>query len=188
MRAIHDPGHRANRRGISPIWGAVGLIGVLIVGLLSHSLTHEFVRAPQPGEPAPGFQLTSLDGARLSLDDYRGKVVVLNFFASWCTPCRDEARDLEQTWRKVQNQEVQFLGIAYKETSKVRDFLDEFQITYPCALDPRSWTARAYGVTGVPETFVVDPEGRLVHHFIGPITEPELSLLLEQVLNRSSLP
>lgn len=188
MFDAEEPEPSPGRRERSPMWGVVGLIGALIVGLLGYSLA-QVGRAPQPGEAVPGFQLTSLDGARISLDEYRGQVVVLNFFASWCPPCRDEARDLEQTWRKVQNQGVQFVGIAYKDTSsKVRAFLDEFEATYPCALDPRSRTARAYGVTGVPETFVVDAEGRLVHHFVGPITEPELSLILEQALNRSSLP
>lgn len=188
MWDAEEPEPSPGRQSSLTVWAIYGLIGICIVGLLGYSLAQEG-RAPQPGEAVPVFQLTSLDGARISLDDYRGQVVVLNFFASWCPPCRDEARDLEQTWRKVQNQGVQFVGIAYKDTSsKVRAFLDEFQTTYPCALDLRSRTARAYGVTGVPETFVVDAEGRLVHHFVGPITEPELSLILEQALNRSSLP
>ncbi len=188
MRDMQELEPSFGRRGMSPMWAAVGLIGALIMGLLGYSLTSEG-HGPQPGDAVPVFQLTSLDGTPISLGDYRGQVVVLNFFASWCPPCRDEARDLEQTWRKVQNQGVQFVGIAFRDTStKVRSFVNEFQITYPCALDPRNRTARNYGVTGVPETFVVDPEGRLVHHFVGPITESELSLVLEQVFNRLSLP
>jgi cytochrome c biogenesis protein CcmG/thiol:disulfide interchange protein DsbE len=119
----------------------------------------------------------------MDLSSYRGQVVVLNFFASWCAPCRQEASDLEQTWRDYQGQEVQFLGIAYKDAaSKAQAFLDEFGVTYPSAAETGNRTARAYGVTGVPETFIVDQQGQLVHHFVGPITEEELRAVLDQVL------
>jgi cytochrome c biogenesis protein CcmG/thiol:disulfide interchange protein DsbE len=163
------------RRGLSPAWLATGAVALLVVGLLGYALITGPSQPPQAGSPVPDFQLTALDGSAMRLADYRGEVVVLNFFASWCAPCREEAAELEQTWRDHQDGGVQFLGIAYQDAaSKAQAFLDEFEVTYPSALDPGDRTARAYGVTGVPETFVVDQQGLLVHHFIGPITQAEL--------------
>jgi cytochrome c biogenesis protein CcmG/thiol:disulfide interchange protein DsbE len=131
----------------------------------------------------PDFQLTAMDGRPLNLSELQGKVIILNFFASWCNPCRQEATDLQQTWQHYQDREVQFLGVAYKDAaSKAQTFLDEFDVTYPFTPDPGNRTARAYGVTGVPETFVIDQAGHLVHHFVGPVTQGELSLELDRLL------
>jgi len=131
----------------------------------------------------PDFQLAALDGSAMRLADHRGEVVVVNFFASWCAPCRQEAAELEQAWRAHQDGGVQFLGIAYQDAaSKAQAFLDEFDVTYPSAQDPGDRTARAYGVTGVPETFVIDQQGQLVRHFIGPITQAQLQAELTPLI------
>jgi cytochrome c biogenesis protein CcmG, thiol:disulfide interchange protein DsbE len=172
------------RRRFSPAWIATGAIVLIVLLLLGYALSDQPAEPPQVGSPVPDFRLTSLDGDAMTMSAQQGEAVVLNFFASWCAPCRQEAAALEQTWRQYQDQGVQFVGIAYKDAaSKAQAFLDEFEVTYPTAADPGSRTARAYGVTGVPETFVVDQQGRLVHHFIGPVTQAELSRTLDQVLN-----
>jgi cytochrome c biogenesis protein CcmG/thiol:disulfide interchange protein DsbE len=139
---------------------------------------------PMIGSPVPDFEFTALDGSEMSLAARRGEVVVVNFFASWCDPCRQEAADLEQTWLAYQDQGVQFFGIAYKDAdSKAEAFLNEFDVSYPSTVDTTNRTARDYGVTGVPETFVIDREGLLVHHFLGPITQVQLAREIEQALN-----
>ena len=171
------------RRGFSLTWIAAGAVAVLVLGLLGYALIARPAEPPQVGSPVPGFQLTSLDGEPMSMSAHQGEAVVLNFFSSWCAPCRQEAAALEQTWRQYQDRGVQFLSIAYRDVpSKAQAFLDEFDVTYPSAAEPGNRTARAYGVTGVPETFVIDQQGQLVHHFIGPVTQAELSQILEQVL------
>jgi cytochrome c biogenesis protein CcmG/thiol:disulfide interchange protein DsbE len=110
-------------------------------------------------------------------------VAVVNFFASWCAPCRQEAADLELAWNAYRDRQVRFYGIAYKDAeSKAQAFLDEFGVSYPSAVDPGNRTARAYGLTGVPETFVVDRQGLLLHHFIGPITLDQLSQEIDRAL------
>jgi cytochrome c biogenesis protein CcmG/thiol:disulfide interchange protein DsbE len=163
------------RRGLSPAWLAAGAVALLVLGLLGYALVTGPSQPPQVGSPVPDFQLTALDGSPMKLADYRGEVVVLNFFASWCAPCREEAAELEQTWRDHQDGGVQFLGIAYQDAaSKAQAFLAEFDVSYPSAIDPGDRTARAYGVTGVPETFVLDQQGQLVRHFVGPITQAQL--------------
>jgi cytochrome c biogenesis protein CcmG/thiol:disulfide interchange protein DsbE len=139
----------------------------------------------QVGNPVPSFQLTALDGSQIDLGTHQGNVVVINFFASWCDPCREEASDLEAAWQEYQGQGVQFIGIAYKDAeSRAQAFLDEFGVTYPSAVEPGNRTARAYGLTGVPETFVVDGQGLLVHHYVGPVSQQQLSQVLDPLLGR----
>jgi cytochrome c biogenesis protein CcmG/thiol:disulfide interchange protein DsbE len=171
------------RRGISPAWLAAGAVALLVLALLAYALVAGPSKSLQVGGPAPTFQLTALDGSTMDLDAQRGKVTVVNFFASWCAPCRQEAADLEAIWLEYQDQGVQFYGIAYKDAdSAAQAFLDEFDVTYASTVETSNRTARAYGVTGVPETFVIDQEGVLVHHFIGPITAAQLSQELDQLL------
>lgn len=172
-------------RGLSPAWMAAAAI-ILIVGvLLLYSVAAKPSEPPMVGSPAPEFELTALDGSTMSLGAHRGEAVVVNFFASWCAPCREEAAALEDTWREYQDQGVQFYGIAYKDAdSKAQAFLDEFGVTYPSTVDTSNRTAREYGVTGVPETFVIDREGLLVRHFLGPITQAQLSQEIDRALGR----
>ena len=90
---------------------------------------------------------------------------------------------MEETWREYQDRDVQFFGIAYKDAhSKAQTFLDEFGVTYPSAVDPGNRTARTYGVTGVPETFVIGRDGVLIRHFLGPITQAQLSSEIDKAL------
>jgi cytochrome c biogenesis protein CcmG/thiol:disulfide interchange protein DsbE len=173
------------RQSVSPAWIAAGAIALLVLGLLIYSVMDQPSAPPQIGGPAPAFQITALDGGSMELGSQPGKVTVVNFFASWCVPCRQEATDLEETWREYQDRDVQFFGIAYKDAhSKAQSFLDEFGVSYPSAVDPGNSTARAYGVTGVPETFVVDRDGVLIRHFLGPITQSQLSIEIDKALVR----
>lgn len=172
-------------RGLSPSLMAGLAIALIVAVLLVYAVVAGPAEPPQTGGPVPDFQFTALDGSSMNLGARRGEVVVVNFFASWCDPCRQEAAALEQAWRAYQGQGVQFYGIAYKDAdSKARAFLDEFGVSYPCTVDATNRSARDYGVTGVPETFVVDREGLLVHHFLGPITQAQLAQEIEQALNR----
>lgn len=172
------------RPGLSPAWIAAGLIGLLVLALLGYSLLAGPSEPPQVNSPVPDFQYTALDGSPMKLSDHRDQVVVINFFASWCAPCREEAADLEQTWRQYQDRGVQFFGIAYKDAdSRAQAFLDEFDVTYPSTVDRSNRAARDYGLTGVPETFVVDQQGLLVRHFLGPISQAQLAEEIERLLS-----
>ena len=171
------------RRGPSPAWMAAGVIALIVLGLLGYGLLASPSAPPQVGGPVPDFQITALDGSSMSLGAERGQVVVVNFFASWCDPCRQEAANLQQSWLDYQDRGVQFFGIAYKDAdSKAQAFLDEFDVTYPSTVEPGNHTARAYGLTGVPETFVIDQQGLLARHFLGPITQAQLSQEIDRLL------
>jgi cytochrome c biogenesis protein CcmG/thiol:disulfide interchange protein DsbE len=179
-----NPSEPTTQRRGSPAWIAVVVVASLVLVALVYGLIARPDQAPAVGAPVPGFTLTALDGSPLRLEDYRGQVLVVNFFASWCSPCRQEAPAFQQTWNAYREQGVQFVGIAYQDAAaKAQAFLDEYDLTYPSAVDPGSRTARAYGVTGVPETYIIDQQGNLVRHYIGGVTQAELRSDLEMLLS-----
>lgn len=164
-------------------WLAAGVVAVLVLALLIYGLVGRSATKLEPGGLVPGFQITAFDGNPIDPDTQRGKVLVINFFASWCDPCRREAPAIEQVWREYQSRGVQFYGVAYKDAaSKAQSFLDQYGVTYPSAADLKTDISRAYGVTGVPETFVIDRQGRLVHKFLGEITAAQLKQELDRLL------
>ena len=139
------------------------------------------------GQPAPNFDLTAFngefEGQKFSLDDLSGQPVVLNFWASWCVECDKEMALLEQAWRDYQDQGVWFIGVDYLDTDKEGlAYLDRFGITYPNAPDIRSRAYQDYQCTGVPETFFIDGDGVIQHVQIGPLTQPQLYGLLDQLV------
>ena len=152
---------------------ALALVAVAgLLGLLVWRLTHQ-THAPKIGGPAPNFTLRRIDGSgKLDLASLRGKPVVINFWASWCVPCKGEAKMLEQAWRQYRSQGVVFVGIDYHDVkSDARTFLTHHGITYPTVLDGSGMIGDRYGLTGVPETYFVDRSGRLVGtHIVGTIT------------------
>jgi len=120
---------------------------------------------------APVLEFTTFEGETINLDNLRGKGVVLNFWASWCDPCREEAALLESTWRREKDRGIIFLGLDYLDQEPAaKAYLAEYDITYPNGPDLRSQVARRYGIQGVPETFFIDPEGKIVDIIVGPIT------------------
>lgn len=132
----------------------------------------------RPASEFSGPLYTPFDGAAdFRLSDYRGKVVVVNFWASWCPPCREEAPLLEQSWRKYQNDDVIFIGIDIWDTEQdAKAYIAEFGITYPNLIDKRGSIAVEYGVTGIPETYFITPDGMINRKVIGAISRS----LLEQ--------
>jgi cytochrome c biogenesis protein CcmG, thiol:disulfide interchange protein DsbE len=127
------------------------------------------------GTPAaPGFTLERLDGeGDLSLASLRGKPVVLNFWASWCSPCKDEAPLLQEASERW-GERVAFVGIDVKDfRGDARKFVERFGITYPNVYDGKGSTIGRYGVTGYPETFFIDAEGRVRHRIAGPVEDAE---------------
>ena len=132
------------------------------------------------GNPAPDFTLRNLAGQEVRLADLRGKVVMLNFWASWCFPaCYEEAPLLEQAWRAYRDRGLMVVGVVVQDTEPpARQFIDQFKLSFANGLDPGGKIAIDYGVYGVPETFVIDKQGIIVHKQVGAVTE---RMLAEQV-------
>lgn len=132
---------------------------------------------------APDFTLASFNGDTIKLSDLRGQVVIINFWASWCPPCREEAAYLEQTWQKYKDRGVFFIGIDYADTDKeALAYLEEFNITYFNGSDLGTRISQAYNMQGVPETFYVDKNGELRGIHVGPLFYPTLDEKIEELL------
>ena len=119
---------------------------------------------PADQERPPEFELPLLSGGTLSSRELAGSPVVLNFFASWCEPCRDEAPLLESAWRTYRDNGVRFVGVDVNDTEEdARRFVREFDITYPVVRDANDRLVEALGVYGLPQTFFIDDDWRLLH-------------------------
>jgi cytochrome c biogenesis protein CcmG, thiol:disulfide interchange protein DsbE len=156
----------------SPRWGHIiawtGLLFLLaIVGI---ALYLGSLGPAADGQRAPNFILTTFEGEEISSQDLRGKVIVINFWASWCKPCEQEAADLETAWRFYQPRgDVIFLGVAYVDTApESKAYLEKFNITYPNGPDLRTRISQSFRILGVPETYVIDKSGVLVNKQKGP--------------------
>ena len=158
---------------------AVGLLalaaGVALWGPGRGAVTRPAGR-PLPGQMAPDLTLKLLDGSLLALSDLRGMVTVVNFWATWCLPCEEELSDLQTVWEESHPaQGTIFVGIAcQEEEAEVREMASRFGVTYPLGLDLDGRISTAYGITAVPETFIVDAEGRVAYLHIGPLNAEEL--------------
>jgi cytochrome c biogenesis protein CcmG/thiol:disulfide interchange protein DsbE len=167
----------------------VGVAAVtLLLGVGLRSGTSE-AASPLQGRAAPDFSLPGLDGGRNSavrLSSLRGQVVVVNFWASWCTECQTEQAALNQTWQRFRNAGVVVVGVNFQDAAgDARDYAASVGASYPLVVDRSSRTALDYGLRGIPETFVVDRHGALVHRLIGPVTANRLAGLISPLLDGS---
>jgi cytochrome c biogenesis protein CcmG/thiol:disulfide interchange protein DsbE len=169
-------------------------IGVALVLLLSAAAcTHGSTGANDPlgakpmSSPAPALSGETLDGSTASLADLLGNVVVVNFWATWCKPCREEQPELEQVHRDYRGRGVSFLGVNERDDSAAaRAWVREFHVTYPSIVDePGSW-ADDFGLFGYPDTFVVDAGGTIRWAIYGQTSGAQLREILDRVLAPSS--
>jgi cytochrome c biogenesis protein CcmG, thiol:disulfide interchange protein DsbE len=202
--ATHDRRRHQNmtaRCGRSRRWlvASVALVLLLVAALLAYGLTTPsgkkradvgLIRDHE--RPAPGFALPVLaDGSlppalrprvgpslregQISLSALRGTPIVLNIWASWCYPCRQEAPRLERAWRAFGPRGALFLGLNIQDQpGDARQFLDRFSITYPAIRDAGVEVARSFGAPGIPDTYFINAAGRLVAHVIGPVSSDQL--------------
>jgi cytochrome c biogenesis protein CcmG/thiol:disulfide interchange protein DsbE len=183
-----SPARRALR--VAGALAAVAFVALLVYGLTTKAANSTIDDALSRGEsvPAPGFTLSRLADGRdagaawskaaadgdVALSELRGTPLVLNFWASWCDPCRSEAKVLEQAWR-AQPGGVLFLGLDAQDAREdARDFIDQFGLTFPHVRDPGNDTQRDWGVTGLPETYFIAADGTVVGHVIGTVDEAQL--------------
>jgi len=160
----------------------------LVLGVLGWGLNRTR-SGPIGSGPAPDFTLIGFDGQTVRLADLRGQVVVVNFWASWCPPCREEAAYLEKTWRDYHGRGVVFLGVDWVDTEKeALAYLAEFNITYLNGPDLGTRIAQAYRIQGVPETFFIDKSGQVRWVKVGPLYPPELEDKIDELLAEPLLP
>ena len=156
----------------------IGLFFLLAFGLAKAN------NGPRDSGRAPDFTITSFDGRKTTLSELHGKVVVINFWASWCLPCRQEAAYLEQTWRKYKDLGVVFIGVDYLDTDKeALAYIEEFDITYINGPDLGTRISQAFNIKGVPETYFVAKNGELRGVQIGPLQAPQLDQKIDTLLS-----
>ena len=157
-----------------------------VLALLAYGFRTDPRDIPSPlvGRPASPFALTTFDGARLTLDALRGKVVVLNFWASWCNPaCYDEAPVLERMWQTYRERGVVVVGVDMQDTAEAaRAFIQRVGLSFANAPDPQGKLAVEYGVYGVPETFFVARDGTIRAKHVGALTDAAIRAKLEPLL------
>ena len=173
--------------GLGPL---VGLFALLVWGMARGDSGRGLAVFDSSGEAAvvqeipTDFTLEVFNGPSLVLADVIGQqIVMVDFWGSWCVPCRREAATLERVWREYKDKGVLFIGIDVFDTdAKARAFIREFDVSYPTGPDPKGKIAVSYGLTGVPEKFFIDRRGRVVRRLVGPMTEERLAGVLDELL------
>ncbi|MBI3754240.1 MAG: TlpA family protein disulfide reductase [Deltaproteobacteria bacterium] len=138
---------------------------------------------PKEGDVAAQFSLRLLNGKKFRLEDMKGRPVVVNFFASWCRPCRTEAPVLQRVYETYKDKGMVFIGIAIEDKeAKVAAYVKEFGIAFPVGIDATGNIAEAYKIYGIPKTFIMDKHGRFSYIRMGEITEADLIKEIEKVV------
>ncbi len=140
------------------------LAGVLVARVAPYLQIHNV----DVNDRAPAFELIADDGSGASLDDYRGKYVLLNFWATWCPPCVDELPSLNALHRQLEPEGLVVLGVSVDENAEAYErFLERFDVSFPTVRDPLMEVASLYGTTKYPETYLIDPEGTVIRKYVG---------------------
>jgi peroxiredoxin len=178
----------SNQVGMEPkpqshhTWVMFAIVSLFALAALVFALSGVNGARADVGKPAPAFTVVSTQGVEINSLALRGSVVVVNFFASWCKPCQVEAPELESIWTQYRDQGVAFVGIAYEDTEvKINEFVTRYGLTFPVVTTARK-VGREFGVTGVPETYVIDREGLVVYKHLGAIDPAELTQMIEHAL------
>jgi len=168
-----------------PIWLVAGAFVVLVgfLAIIAMGLARVQSGPIVIGQKVPEITFTSFDGETLHLSEMEGKVIVLNFWASWCKPCEQEAVELEQAWQHYKPQgDIVFLGVDYVDTEReAQGYLKKINISYPNGPDLRTSISQLFHIRGVPETYIIDRSGRLAYVKIGPF------ISLEEITNAVDL-
>ncbi len=126
-------------------------------------------KSKMEGKPAPDFSIPTIDGKSFTLSDYRGKIVFLNFWATWCPPCKEEMPSMQKLHKHLEGTDFVMLTVSIDEKPElIEPYMKELGLDFIVGLDPKSEIANMYGLTGVPETFLISRSGIVLHHMIGP--------------------
>jgi peroxiredoxin len=164
----------------------------ILAGLVLFAIFQQFYSADEPlaieatnattginaGMVAPNFTLKNLAGEEINLKDYRGKKVMLNFWATWCPPCKEEMRAMEKFY-KENSKEVEILAVNLDPQNNVKGFVEENELTFPILLDEEGSTQQTYSVISIPTTLIIDEQGLILKKHIGSMTIEKMEELMK---------
>ena len=168
----------------------VFIAAALLILLLrsERELAVRSTRQIQVGFPAPNFTFPDLNGHQVSLSDHRGKVVIINIWATWCPPCRQEMPSMQKLYERFKGENFEILAVSIDSTGReaVAPFVQTMNLTFPVLLDSKEDIGTLYGLTGVPESFIIDKEGIVVQKIIGPIdwATPHAFQFFQDLINK----
>jgi peroxiredoxin len=140
------------------------------------------------GLPAPDFTFPGLDGKKVSLFDYRGKVVFVNIWATWCPPCVEEMPSMQKLYQKLKGENFEILAVSIdaQGTRVVAPFMQKYKLTFPALMDSMGTIKRIYKTTGVPESYIIDKDGILAKKVIGPLdwSQPDILRLFRDLIQK----
>jgi peroxiredoxin len=194
-----EKGSRAglSRREILMAAGGA-LVGLLVIALVwafsGESATTTRLNAAEQNRPAPQFALPTLDGGDVRLSDYRGKVVLVNFWYTGCEPCREETPALQAAYQKLAGQGLEIIGVNVRQNERggadgdadIRKFVDEYRVTYPIALDADNATNRDYQVYVLPTSVMIDQDGRIRYLMFSAVTTEDVEALFNKLQQETS--
>lgn len=127
------------------------------------------------------FTLMDLDGNEISLSDFNRKVLILNFWATWCPPCREEIPDFVEVYNEYESKDVQFIGVSNEDISTLKSFVEDYDISYPILIDDANIMGK-WGISAIPTTFVFDKNGQIIFKNVGMMTGEQLKNIIEDEL------
>lgn len=181
-----------NKTGILIFLFGVGFI--ILLFLIGNEMNFRFNEPPPvvAGVPAPDFTFPDLEGNTVSLSDYRGKLVLLNIWATWCKPCVDEMPSIEKLYSKFKDQDFEVVAVSIDSLGKkaVRPFMDFHHLTFNALLDTKGSVQQLYRATGIPESFIINKKGIIIEKVIGSVdwASPRAFKLIQSLLEKSGVP
>lgn len=185
-KSTNSPSSRLLWRGLIPLLLIVaGAWFIFRPAAVTENRATNLEPAPRTGHPAPDFTLQTLDGQRVSLSDFQGRPVIVNFWATWCGPCRIEMPHLQESYTAHQGDEVVVLGVnltSLDDPGAIPGFVDEFKLTFPIVLDETGAVRSTYQLLGQPASVFIDRDGIIHEYFQGPINQQFIEETLAEIL------
>ncbi len=190
VRAVKNQPRKNTRLLLTILSVCIACVLLIVLLRKDRDSTLRPTKPIQPGLEVPNFAFPDINGKQISLSDHRGKVVLVNVWATWCPPCRQEMPSMQRLYEKFKGENLEILAVSIDSEGgeAVAPFMRKMHLTFPALLDPEETIIPLYGITGVPESFIIDKDGILVEKIVGPINwaTPEVFSLFKDLIQKPS--